>query len=124
VLQLEGGDSKNRKYLETRRRTYDPIQNSNAPRCLQISELSLMYYSDHQDAVSVDRRKLCSWKGIKLIRLCVALRAQQNVSYKFSTIFKSLLINTLIQDPAFNVTHFESMITRLLYTARNTAEHG
>jgi hypothetical protein len=29
-----------------------------------------------------------------------------------------------IQGPAFNVTHFESSITHLLYTARNTTEHG
>jgi hypothetical protein len=32
--------------------------------------------------------------------------------------------NINIQGPAFNVTHFESKITHLLYTARNTAEHG
>jgi hypothetical protein len=30
----------------------------------------------------------------------------------------------VIQGPAFNVTHFESRITHLLYTARNTTEHG
>jgi hypothetical protein len=30
----------------------------------------------------------------------------------------------LVQGAAFNVTHFESRITRLLYTAINTAEHG
>jgi hypothetical protein len=29
-----------------------------------------------------------------------------------------------MQGPAFNVTHFESRITHLLYTARNTTEHG
>jgi len=29
-----------------------------------------------------------------------------------------------IQGTAFNVTHFESRITRLLYTAINTTEHG
>ena len=29
-----------------------------------------------------------------------------------------------IQDAAFNVTHFESRITNLLYTAINTTEHG
>ena len=30
----------------------------------------------------------------------------------------------LVQGAAFNVTHFESMITHLLYTAINTTEHG
>jgi len=29
-----------------------------------------------------------------------------------------------IQGAAFNVTHFESRITHLLYTAINTTEHG
>ena len=29
-----------------------------------------------------------------------------------------------IQGAAFNVTHFESRITHLLYTAMNTTEHG
>jgi hypothetical protein len=29
-----------------------------------------------------------------------------------------------LKGPAFNVTHFESRITHLLYTARNTTEHG
>jgi len=30
----------------------------------------------------------------------------------------------IIQGAAFNVTHFESKITHLLYTAINTTEHG
>ena len=30
----------------------------------------------------------------------------------------------LLQGAAFNVTHFESRITHLLYTAINTIEHG
>jgi hypothetical protein len=30
----------------------------------------------------------------------------------------------IVQGPAFNVTHSDSMITHLLYTARNTTEHG
>jgi hypothetical protein len=30
----------------------------------------------------------------------------------------------ILQDAAFNVTHFESRITHLLYTAINTTEHG
>jgi len=30
----------------------------------------------------------------------------------------------VIQDKAFKVTHFESRITHLLYTAINTTEHG
>jgi len=29
-----------------------------------------------------------------------------------------------VQGAAFNVTHFESRITHLLYTAINTTEHG
>jgi hypothetical protein len=29
-----------------------------------------------------------------------------------------------IQGTAFNITHFESRITHLLYTAINTTEHG
>jgi len=32
--------------------------------------------------------------------------------------------NSLIEGAAFNVTHFESRITHLLYTAINTTEHG
>jgi hypothetical protein len=31
---------------------------------------------------------------------------------------------SIIQGEAFNVTHFESRITHLLYTAINTTEHG
>jgi hypothetical protein len=30
----------------------------------------------------------------------------------------------IVYGPAFHVTHFESRITHLLYTARNTTEHG
>jgi hypothetical protein len=30
----------------------------------------------------------------------------------------------VIQGAAFNVTHFESRITHLLYTAKNITEHG
>jgi len=32
--------------------------------------------------------------------------------------------NSYIQGAAFNVTHFESRITHLLYTAINTTERG
>jgi hypothetical protein len=34
------------------------------------------------------------------------------------------LLRQKIQSPAFNVTHFESRITYLSYTAINTTEHG
>jgi hypothetical protein len=43
----------------------------------------------------------------------------QNVSSK-----KILGNNSNIQGAACNVTHFESTITHLLYTAINTTEHG
>ena len=33
-------------------------------------------------------------------------------------------ISTVLQCAEFNVTHFESRITHLLYTAINTTEHG
>jgi hypothetical protein len=36
----------------------------------------------------------------------------------------ALFSTFLIQGAAFNVTHFESRITYLLYTAINTTEHG
>jgi len=32
--------------------------------------------------------------------------------------------NCIIQSATFNVTHFESKITHLFYTAINTTEHG
>ena len=37
---------------------------------------------------------------------------------------KNIYIFIYIQGAAFNVTHFESRITHLLYTAINTTEHG
>ena len=37
---------------------------------------------------------------------------------------KSIWKTPYIQGAAFNVTHFESRITHLLYTAINTTEHG
>jgi hypothetical protein len=42
--------------------------------------------------------------------------------YKF--IHSIILYYLHIQGTAFNVTHFESRITHLLYTAINTTEHG
>jgi len=33
-------------------------------------------------------------------------------------------LTNIIQGAAFNITHFESRITHLLYTAINTTEHG
>ena len=35
-----------------------------------------------------------------------------------------MFLAKVIQGEAFNVTHFESRITHLLYTAINTTEHG
>ena len=35
-----------------------------------------------------------------------------------------MFVFVFIQGAAFNVTHFESRITHLLYTAINTTEHG
>jgi hypothetical protein len=43
-----------------------------------------------------------------------------NVTYRSAGIFSAYII----QGAAFNVTHFESMITHLLYTALNKTEHG
>jgi hypothetical protein len=36
----------------------------------------------------------------------------------------NLQMAAILQGAAFNVTHFESRITHLLYTAINTTEHG
>ena len=49
-------------------------------------------------------------------KMCVCVRC--------GTSSDSCSSSLLVQGAAFNVTHFESRITHLLYTAINTTEHG
>ena len=58
------------------------------------------------------------------------LRSKHIAKYNLIVIIASfldvccILTVRIIQGAAFNVTHFESRITHLLYTAINTIEHG
>jgi hypothetical protein len=52
---------------------------------------------------------------------------ERNITTKCIPILKMFWDSLIVIDlwgPAFNVTHFESRITHLLYTAINTTEHG
>jgi hypothetical protein len=47
-----------------------------------------------------------------------------NLKQIYDCIYIYIYIYIYINGPAFNVTHFESRITHLLYTAINTTEQG
>ena len=56
-------------------------------------------------------------------KLCRHLPARAEGN-KYSSFGMHIYIYIYIQGAAFNITHFESRITHLLYTAINTTEHG
>jgi hypothetical protein len=56
--------------------------------------------------------------------MCNRMEITNKFQFKFVVVLVEKFDSMYVQGPAFNVTHFESRITHLLYTARNTAEHG
>jgi hypothetical protein len=57
--------------------------------------------------------------------MCIILEALIFGVKIFSPFVAFLIrVNVIIQGAAFDVTHFESRITHLLYTTINTTEHG
>jgi hypothetical protein len=85
------------------------------------------------------------WKPLDTVKIKMCLMACANVQFRvqghlveFESRYVTLSIkralkygmgqlppgNFYIQGAAFNVTHFESRITHLLYTAINTTERG
>jgi hypothetical protein len=69
-------------------------------------------------------RTPCTCTVTQLLRNPVALPTKLNFTADNSFFNPHCLSVPIIQGAAVNVTHFESRITLLLYTAINTTEHG
>ena len=90
---------------------------SNRPR---ISAIICSHYQGASLSTERDTQHQHVTFSIVNYKLLIANTSLQHLRIfcSFKVMFK------LLQGAAFNVTHFESRITHLLYTAINTSEHG